>query len=522
MNDHGPLMGDILIRNALLYRDRPAVVFDGATITFGALLERAQVLGHALLTAGLLAGDRAAMLAMNRAESVDFYSACELTGIIAVPVNFRLAAPETSWILNDVAPVVLLFEAQYAPLLETIRADLPPALRYVCLDADGRPDWAENYADFVATGRAEPLPEMPRAADPLCIVYTSGTTGRPKGVIRSHGADAAQAQANSYELALTPDDRYLVMMPMFHVGARGQQIAAHWRGAALVLHRGFDAGAVLAAIEEHRITVTHMAPTLLHDLFEHPDFAHRDLSSLKTVYYAAAPMPLDLLRKGLARLGKVFVNGYGATEIYGITLHKHDHVLEGPEHLIARLKSVGQPAINTEARIVDEAGKPVPPGTIGEIAMRGGACMTGYWNNHAATAQAMRGGWYHTGDMAYADENNFIFLVDRKKDMIISGGENIYSREVENALSEHPAVSEVAVIGVPDPRWGESVRALVVLREGHVPDAGAIIEHCKEKIARYKAPKSVLFVPDLDRLANGKTDKIALRRRYGQPNGTGD
>ncbi|HEY6870039.1 MAG TPA: long-chain-fatty-acid--CoA ligase [Novosphingobium sp.] len=512
-----PLMGDILERNALLYRDRPAVVCEGQTISFGQLLERARLLASACWQVGVRRGDRVALLAMNRAEYVDFYSACELTGYIAVPVNFRLAAAEVRWILNDVEPVVLLFEAQYAELLGAIRGELPAELRYVCLDQEDCPEWAEPYADFLAKGSADPLPVRARADDPLCIVYTSGTTGRPKGVVRSNEADARQAFSNSFALGIRPDDRFLVMMPMFHVGARGQQIAAHWNGAAFVLQRGFDPGAVLAAIESERITVTHMAPTLLHDVFEHPDIDRRDLSTLKTVFYAAAPMPIDLLRRGLARLGKVFVNGYGSTEIFGITLHKHDHVLDGPPELVARLKSVGQPALDTEARIVDEHDNPVPPGTIGEIVMRGGACMTGYWNNDSETARALRGGWYHTGDMAYADENNFIFLVDRKKDMIISGGENVYSREVENAISEHPAVSEVAVIGVPDPRWGESVRALVILREGQSASEADIIAHCKGLIARYKAPKSVLFVTALDRLASGKIDKIALRRRYGAP-----
>lgn len=512
-----PLMGDILARNALLYKGRAAVIYEDQTITFNDLLERSQTLAKALRSAGVQPGGRVAYLAMNRAEYVEFYGACELSGHIAVPVNFRLAGPETAWILNDVDPLVLFFESQYTPLLESIRAELPTGLRYVCLDAADCPDWAETYAAFLAGATPEPLDYRPRPEDPLCIIYTSGTTGMPKGVVRSHAADAAQAYSNSFELGLGPDDRFLVMMPMFHVGARGQQIAAHWRGATFVLHRGFDPGAVLAAVEDLKITVTHMAPTLLHDVFEHPDIDRRDLSSLRTVFYAAAPKPVDLLKRGLGRLGNVFVNGYGSTEIFGITLHKHDHVLDGPPEQVARLKSVGQPAMHTEARIVDDQDNPVPPGTIGEIVMRGGACMTRYWNNDSGTAKALRGGWYHTGDMAYADERGFIFLVDRKKDMIISGGENIYSREVENALSEYPAISEVAVIGVPDPRWGESVRALVVLRAGQEPTEGEIIEFCKSRIARYKAPKSVRFVSELSRLANGKVDKIALRKLYGQP-----
>ena len=511
-------MGQIFRRNARLTPDRAAVIFDDETISFRDLLGRSNRLASALWNAGVRKRDRVAILAMNCPEYIETYGAGELAGFTINPINFRLAAPEMVWILNDSGPSCLIFEAQYAQLLAGIRADLDDKLLYICIgEADECPEWASHYATFAASGSEAGAPSEADPEDPLTLMYTSGTTGRPKGVLRSNAADMNTARGCAVELGLAPGDRYLVMMPWFHIGARGQQMAAHWRGATVVMHRRFDPGKVLEDIERYKVTCTHMAPTLVHDCFEHPDIDKRDLSSLKTLYYAAAPMPLPLLRRGLARLGNIFCNGYGSTEVTGLCLHKIDHVLDGPAHLVERLKSVGQPQINSDACILDDDWNRLAPGEVGEIAILSDGVMTGYWNNHLATAKALRDGWFRTGDMGYVDDEGFFYLVDRKKDMIISGGENIYSREVEDAVGAHDAVSEVAVIGVPDERWGESVRALVVLRGGRTVSEDELIEHTRALIARYKVPKSVLFVPELTRLANGKINKVALRDQYGQP-----
>jgi acyl-CoA synthetase (AMP-forming)/AMP-acid ligase II len=508
-------LGHIFRRNAHLTPARPALIFEDRVITYAEQLDRSNRLASALWQVGTRPRDRVAILAMNCPEYVEVYGAAELAGFMIAAMNYRLAAPELAWILADADPRVLILEAQYAATIGGIRAKLDPGTLFVCI-GEGCPDWAVPYERFVAEGAAEGAPSVARPEDPLTLMYTSGTTGRPKGVIRSNAADYNCAMGCAQDLNLAPGDRYLVMMPWFHIGARGQQMASAWRGATVVMHRRFDAAQVLADIERHRVTCTHMAPTLIHDCFEHPDIDRRDLSSLKTVYYAAAPMPLALLRRGLERLGNVFCNGYGSTEVTGLCLHKIDHVLEGPPELVERLKSIGQPQINADARIIDENWTSLPPRTVGEIALSGDGMMDGYWNNHAATAQALRDGWFRTGDMGYADEQGFIFLVDRKKDMIISGGENVYSREVEEALGSHQAVSEVAVIGVPDPRWGEIVRALVVAQPGHAAAEEDLIEHARALIARFKAPKSVVFVDSLIRLPSGKINKVALRELYGQ------
>jgi acyl-CoA synthetase (AMP-forming)/AMP-acid ligase II len=511
-------LGEIFRRNAHLSPDRPALIFEDRTIGYAEQLGRANRFASALWQAGIRRGDRVAILSMNRPEYVEVCGAGELAGFLIAPINYRLAVAELAWILADAAPAVLVVEAQYTATIDGIRDRLGDGILYLHLGEDC-PAWATPYEEFVATGSSEGAPSVAAPEDPLTLMYTSGTTGRPKGVLRSNAADYSCAMGCAQELNLAPADRYLVMMPWFHIGARGQQMASAWRGATVIMHRRFDAGQVLADIERYRVTCTHMAPTLIHDCFEHPDIATRDLSSLKTVYYAAAPMPVALLRRGLERLGNVFCNGYGSTEVTGLCLHKVDHVLEGPPELVERLKSVGQPQINSEARIIDDSWNTLPPRTIGEIAIKGEGVMDGYWNNHAATARALRDGWFRTGDMGYADEQGFFFLVDRRKDMIISGGENIYSREVEEAVGSHAAVSEVAVIGVPDARWGERVRALVVARAGHAVDEAALIAHARDRIAHYKAPKSVLFVDELVRLPNGKINKVALRELYGRGGG---
>lgn len=507
-------LGDMFRRNGRLTPDRPAILYEGRRISFAALLDRSSRLASALWNLGVRRRDRVAILSMNRPEYCEVWGVGELAGFMIAAINFRLAPPEMRWIIGDADPAVLIFEDQYAELVGAIRADLPEGLRYVCL-GDRCPEWARPYEALLASGDPQGAPSIARPEDPLSLMYTSGTTGRPKGVIRSNRAEFDLARSNVIELNLAPGDIYLLMMPWFHIGARAQQTAAHWRAATVLMHRGFAPGGVLEDIERHGVTCMHMAPTLLHDCFEHPDIDTRDLSSLRTVYYAAAPMPLALLRRGLAKLGNVFVNGYGSTEISGLCLHKVDHVLDGPAELVQRLKSVGQPQVNCDVRIIDEHWNALPPGEIGEIALAGAPMMDGYWNNHAATAAVLRDGWYRTGDMGYADARNFVYLVDRKKDMIISGGENIYSREVEDAIGAHDAVSEVAVIGFPDARWGESVRALVVLRAGRSASEAEIIEHTRALIARYKAPRSVVFVDALARLPSGKINKVALRALHG-------
>jgi acyl-CoA synthetase (AMP-forming)/AMP-acid ligase II len=298
------------------------------------------------------------------------------------------------------------------------------------------------------------------------------------------------------------------------VGALSEASAMLYAGGTVVLQRKFEPLGVLQAIERERITHVHMAPTMVQALLDEPSIDSHDTSSLRIFNYAAAPMPVSLLKRAIERFGPIFMDIYGSTEAPGTILFPHQHVLDGDPEQVKRLGSVGQSNAITDLRIVDTDGKPCPPGTAGEILVRSEATMVGYWNDSTATLQALRDGWFHTGDIGYLDEQDYLFLVDRKKDMIISGGENIYCREVEEALMEHGGLQEVAVIGIPDVYWGEAVHAVAVAKPGISVTEADLIAFVGTRIARYKRPKSVEFVAELPRLPSGKVMKHVLRDRY--------
>ncbi len=507
-------LGDILRNNAYKFPNEAAYVFGERRIGFGEHHRRAARLSSGLYALGQRRQDRVSILAQNSMEYMEIYGACALAGFIAATVNFRLAPPEMAYILGDASPRILVFEAQYAGVIEQIKSGLATTETYICIGGP-TPDWALDYEAVLAGGAESGAPSQALPDEIMHLIYTSGTTGRPKGVMRSHRGDIAVAQLMANELGLIVSDRLQLIMPMFHVGARFLQLGAHLRGATVVLHRDFNPAEIVATMMRERITMTHMAPTMVQATLAVPGIDSADLSSLHTICYSAAPMPVPLLRRGLALLGPVFLQLYGMTEGGGTTLHKRQHLPDGSPDDVKRLGSIGQAAPNVDVMIVDDDGRAVAAGQPGEILTRTATHMVGYWNNSAATVAALRGGWYYTGDLGYLDHEGFLYLVDRKKDMIISGGENIYSREVEEALATHQAVHDVAVIGVKDDYWGETVRAITVLVPGQTPSADDLIEHCRSQIASYKKPKSIVFVDDLPRLPSGKINKVILRQLYG-------
>jgi acyl-CoA synthetase (AMP-forming)/AMP-acid ligase II len=305
-------------------------------------------------------------------------------------------------------------------------------------------------------------------------------------------------------------------MPLFHVGSKAQAYAQLWCGGKVIIQRMFDPDLILRTIRDELITHTLLVPTMVQDLLNSPKIDDYDLSSLECLCYAAAPMPVTLLRRTIAKFGKICVDMYGGTEMTLATyLHKHQHVLDGSPEDVKRLGSVGQPTPDVELKIVDDDNRECPPTVAGEILLRSETLMAEYWNNSVATHEAFLDGWYRTGDIGYLDEEGFLFLVDRKKDMIISGGENIYCREVEEALLEYGGLLEAAVIGVPDERWGQTVRAIVVRGRGSDATQEKLVDHCVKIIARYKRPRSIIFVNEMPRLASGKINKVALREAYG-------
>jgi acyl-CoA synthetase (AMP-forming)/AMP-acid ligase II len=507
-------LADMWRRNARLNRDQPALVYEGATTTHHELVRRGLKLAAALHALGVRHQDRVAMLAMNGPHWFEYYAACHLSGFIAATINFRLAAPEIEWIVKDGGSRVLIFEAQYTEAVGAIRAALTGVEHFICIGP--APPWAQSYDELLDAGSEEGAPSRPMPADIAHLIYTSGTTGRPKGVARPHSAEVVIGRGISGVMAMPPDVRMLLMMPMFHIGALAEALGALYVGGAVVLQRAFAPLDVLRTMQEQRVTMTHMAPVMVQQVLDHPDIGRYDLSSLKLLCYAAAPMPVTLLRKGIGMLGPIFMDQYGGTEMGpGTALAMHRHVLEGAEDEVRRLNSVGQAFPETEFRVLDGNDRDCPPNVPGEICARGPSVMAYYWNNSNATQDAFIDGWYRSGDIGYLDEQGFLFLVDRKKDMIISGGENIYCREVEEALMEHGSLVDVAVIGVPDEKWGEAVKAIAICKPGAQVDEAALIAFCATRIARYKRPKSVVFVDELPRLPSGKVRKNVLREQYG-------
>ena len=510
-------LADMLDNNAWKYPDQTAFVWGDTRVTHAQFHARARQLASALQRLGLRRQDRVGILSQNSLAFQEVYGACEISGLICATVNWRLAPPEMVYIINDGAPRVFIFEEAYAATVDAMRPSLRDVEHFVCIGDP--PPFAIRFEDLLASGDTAGPSLRPKPDDIAFLIYTSGTTGRPKGVMLSQKGEVAASEILGSDMLNGPSDRLLIMMPLFHIGAKIIQLAQHWRAGTVVVQRGFDPVAVLDGLEQERITVTHMAPTMIQTLLATPGIEARDLKALRMIVYAAAPMPLPVLKKGLRLLGPIFQQQFGQTEGIGTTLLAHDHRPDGTERDREILTSVGQASPRVNVRIVDDAGQDLPVGEVGEVLLTSPAVMMGYWNNTAATLATLRDGWVHTGDVGRLDAQGFLYLVDRKKDMIITGGENVYSREVEEAVVTHPDVSEVAVIGVPDETWGEAVMAVVVVQPGTTPSAQSIVDHCRTLIASYKKPRHVVFVDEIVKLPSGKIDKVMLRKLHGAPKG---
>lgn len=510
-------LADLWDRNARLFPDVEAVVFGAVRRTYRELTARSHRLASGLEQLGAVRQERISLLSKNRSEWFEYYAACEIHGFIAATLNFRLAAEELLYVLTDSGATYLIFEEDYAATVDSLRSRLTQVREYICIG--NCPPWARPYEAVLESGSVNGPAFVAKPGDTVRLIYTSGTTGKPKGVIRSQAADLALARACATTSDMPAGCRELIMMPMFHIGGQSMASGAHWAGGTVVLQRDFNPADIIRTIAAERIDVIHVTPTIIQAVLDHPELEHHDLSSLQTVLYAAAPMSVPLLKRGLDKLGPIFTNCYGATESGAtIILQKRFHRATGSEQEVERLGSLGQEHHDSQVRIVDDAGNDCPRGTPGEIVIRCASLMDGYWNKPEATATALRNGWLHTGDVGRMDDAGFVYLVDRKADMIISGGENIYSREVENALYSHAAVQDAAVIGIADEYWGEAVLAVVVLKPDQSCTEQALIEHCKAQIARYKAPKRIEFVAQLPLLPSAKIDKVALRRQHQKQN----
>ncbi len=521
-----PCLVDILRRNAERFGDVPAYLYEGRSITHRELLRRATAIAAALARAGLRRQDRVALLGRNSIAFGEVLAAGQLSGIVIATVNFRLAALEITRILADARPRAIFVDAEFLPIVATLRAELGLEL-VVCLDDPGVGGDVVGLAEFRDAALGDELPFAARPDDIACLIYTSGTTGRPKGCIMGQREMFRVGQTMNVEMRTGSDDRILLVMPLFHIGAMAMAFGLHARGGTAVLHRQFDPAALLATVPADAITVLHLAPSMLQAVLAEagagPGVADpapvAALRGVRSIVYSAAPITAPTLAAALAAMPDTgFLNLYGQTEVITSGLPRELHRGSGSDR-DRRLTSVGFPCPDTEIRILDDDGTECPPGIPGEIVVASPAMFRGYWNDSATTGVTLADGWCHTGDVGVFDEEGLLHLVDRKKDVIISGGENIYSLEVEDAVLTHPAVVQCAVVGVPDERWGEAVCAVVVLVPGAEGGPGAELtsgelhEHVATRIARYKSPRSAVVVDELPVLPTGKIDKKALRAR---------
>jgi acyl-CoA synthetase (AMP-forming)/AMP-acid ligase II len=492
-----------LISNAVKrFPERACVVEGDRRLTFAEVDARASQLAAACHDAGLRTGDRVALLAYNELEYLEIQIGAARAGLILVPLNYRLAVPELRHIIEDSKPRLLI----HGPGLGEAATRLGVERTWhLGVGGVGRPyDAVLGATSATATA---PL----RAADPAALMYTSGTTGRPKGAIISNGAIWAQVNTVSLEDRMLPGDVFVQALPMFHI-ASNQSWAFAYNGATNIMVKVFDPAGLVRCLEEHRATHVLLVPTMISMLCDEPALAEADLDSLRLVLYGASPIAPEQLRRAMQALSCDFLQLYGMTETGAASvLRSTDHDPAGRPELLA---SAGTDAIGARTRIVDADDRLVPAGTVGEIACRGPGIMDGYWGDPDASAHALRGGWMHTGDMGFHSEDGYLYITDRLKDMIVSGGENVYPREVEDAMYEHPDVREVAVIGIPHERWGESVHAVVVTAQGTSSQPDWLLDHCRERLARYKVPRSVEFVDELPRNATGKVLKRVLREPY--------
>ena len=506
--------GDLIKRGRALYGEQTALIFEERRFTFAEQAARMARLANALLGKGLRKQDRVAVLARNCSEYIECFGAGEIAGFVTINLNSRLAQPELAAICQDCQPGVLIYSAEFAALANAIAAQVSSIRIRIEFGTGGG---QSSYEQLLGAASAEMPAIAPEPGDTAYIMYTSGTTGGSKGVMISHAAMAEATRMLSCESGILPTDKALIVMPLFHLGGKIEQMNFSLMGSTVVLKTVFEPDDILATIERERITAGHFAPLMVQRMVEVLESKSYDVSTLRCVHYASAPMPVPALRRAIAKMGPIFVQVYGMTECLACTVLKaHHHLIDGSDAERRRLASAGQPALGNEVKIVRDDGSQCETGEIGEIIFRSPTSMTGYWNKSTMTAEVLRDGWLHTQDLGFVDNAGFVFVVDRKKDMIISGGENIYSWEVEEALRAHPDVAEVAVIAVPDKVWGESVKACVQLRPGSAASEEALIEHTRTLIASYKKPRSIDFVESLPRLFNGKIDKKALRAPYWQ------
>lgn len=515
--DNPQVIGDIIRHHGREHEQDVAFEFAGDQMTFGRLDRRSNRCANALASLGVGKGDRIAYLGKNSHIYFEILAGAAKLGAVMTPVNWRLARPEVTYVVNDCQAKVLFVGPGFADFVRDIEGQLEHVTRIYGSEGTegpypGYPEWRGTFPQI------DPMTEC-TVEDDAIQLYTSGTTGHPKGAILTHGSifssrmnDVDESEKMDWQKTVAGEIT-LLAMPCFHISGTGTGLGTMFNGSKAIVLPEYDPTQALDLIENYNISKMFMVPAAIQILLNHPRISEVDFSNLKYITYGASPIPLELMKQAMDVMGCGFVQMYGMTETSGtiVTLNPEDHVPEGSP----RMRSVGTPLQDVEIKIIDNDGAEVPAGTIGEIATRSPKNMKGYWNRPEATAETIDAdGWLRTGDAGYLDEDGYLYIQDRVKDMIISGGENVYPAEVENAIYAHSKVADVAVIGVPDTKWGEAVKACVVVKDGEELSEAEVIAHAREHIAGYKCPKSVDFIDALPRNPSGKILRKDLRAPY--------
>ena len=504
-------LGSTLRRTAHKYPDRVALVSpEGQRLTYHQLDRLSNCFANALLKLGIKKGGHVAILSLNSNEQlIGFFGISKMGGIV-VPINVRLAAPEMRWILDHSDSTALIFSKGFKDRVEQLRPELGGVRHYVMVGEEPPGDTLGFEEVLGKGGDDDPVGEV-LGDDEAFLLYTAGTTGRPKGFLLTHNGLIWNCVSWTHAGVYREDDLSLHVFPLYHIAALGSVITYIYVGGTIYLKKAFDPKDCVETIERERITRWAAAPTVFNILLQVPGIEKYDTTSLTLLGSGAAIMPSETQR----RLREIFPDAQ-IFDTYGMTEASGGITTLSPQDSTRKVACVGKPVIGVELRVVDENERDVAPGEVGEVVFRGNNLMKGYYKDPEATEETMRSGWFHTGDLGRLDEEGFLYIVDRKKDMIITGGENVYPREVEEVLYTHPKIAEAAVTGVADSKWGESIKAVVVIESGQTASEEEIIDFCRERIAGFKCPKSVDFVQALPKNPAGKILKRELRERYGK------
>lgn len=503
------LIGEMLASNGRKYPDKLAFREGDRSFTFSQYNFRVNKLASAFQNSGIGRGDKVSVLLFNSIEIIDCYFALAKLGAVAVPVNFRFAGPEIVYVVNNSDSAALVYDVSFEKVIESIKDQLPEVRLFIAVPGPVSGKDA-GYNEFLDGGSgAEPLVVL-YDNDPAHIMYTSGTTGRPKGAVLTHKNQMSNVVCCLAEFSAEHGDIYLCVPPLFHEAALALTLQKVFMGSSVIIHRQFNPVDILETIQRERVTTLFLVPAMWNFLIQTPNLDKYDTTTIRVAITGAAIMPVALKEKLLEIFpGLQLYDCFGQTEMSPVT------TMLKPLDTLRKPTSVGKPIAGTEIRVVDDGGNDVPPAEVGEIVYRGMGMLLEYYKNPEATREVVVDGWFHSGDLVRADEEGFVYVVDRKKDMVITGGENVYPAEVEEVLYRHGKVLEAAVIGIPSQKWGEGVHAVVAPKKGHTLTEEEIISFCAAHLAGYKKPLSVEFVEALPRNAAGKVLKTKLREKYG-------